>query len=269
MIKNQIIINNTPVQIKEYNGMRVVTLKDIDTVHGRPDGTAKRNFAENKSHFIENEDYFMVKPSDFQKDEKRTFEISNRGTTLMTESGYLMLVKSFTDDLAWEVQRQLVKCYFSVKEETRPLDSYMITDPVKRAERWIEEQKAMQALENKVQEQQTDIDRMKPKEMFADAVADSDDTILIRDLAKLLKQNGVNTGEKKLYAWMRDNGYIIKGATSPTQRAMNLGLFIIKESVQVLPTGEKKVLPTTKVTGKGQQYFLNKGLKLKKMDGER
>lgn len=122
---------------------------------------------------------------------------------------------------------------------------------------------------NTIQEQQTDIDRMKPKEMFADAVADSDDTILIRDLAKLLKQNGVNTGEKKLYAWLRDNGYIIKYDTLPTQKAMNMGSFIIKESVQVLPTGEKKIHPTTKVTGKGQQYFLNKGLKLKKMDGER
>lgn len=133
----------------------------------------------------------------------------------------------------------------------------------------LEATQTITALENKVQEQQTDIDRMKPKEMFADAVADSDGTILIRDLAKLLKQNGVNTGEKKLYAWMRDNGYIIKGTTSPTQRAMNQGLFIIKESVQVLPTGEKKIHPTTKVTGKGQQYFLNKGLKLKKMDGER
>lgn len=187
----------------------------------------------------------------------------------MTESGYLMLVKSFTDDLAWEVQRQLVKCYFSVKEETRPLDSYMITDPVKRAERWIEEQKAMQALETKVQEQQTDIDRMKPKEMFADAVADSDDTMLIRDLAKLLKQNGVDTGEKRLYAWMRNHEYIIKFSTLPTQKAMNMGLFIVKESVQVLPTGEKRIHKTTKVTGKGQQYFINKCLKLKKMDGEK
>lgn len=133
----------------------------------------------------------------------------------------------------------------------------------------LEATQTITALETKVQEQQTDIDRMKPKEMFADAVADSDDTILIRDLAKLLKQNGVDTGEKRLYAWMRNHEYIIKFSTLPTQKSMNMGLFIVKESVQVLPTGEKKVHTTTKVTGKGQQYFLNKGLKLKKMDGER
>lgn len=268
MIENQIVINNAPVSVKEYNGQRVVTLKDIDAVHGRPDGTASRNFKTNREHFIENEDYFVVKPSDFQKDEIRPSGINNRGTTLMTESGYLMLVKSFTDDLAWSVQRQLVKCYFRGKE-TRPIDSYMISDPVKRAERWIEEQKAMQALEIKVQEQSADIERMKPKEAFADAVADSDGAILIRDLAKLLKQNGVNTGEKKLYAWLRDNGYIIKGTTMPTQRAMEMKLFIVKEIVQILPDGTSKTRFVTKATGKGQIYFLNKGKKLGRMDGER
>lgn len=120
MLENQIIINNTPVQIKEYNGVRVVTLKDIDTVHGRPDGTASRNFKANRDRFIENEDYFIVKPSDFQKDEFRPSGINNRGTILITESGYLMLVKSFTDDLAWQVQRQLVNCYFRVQEMQMP-----------------------------------------------------------------------------------------------------------------------------------------------------
>ena len=112
---NKITINNIPVVVKEYQGQRVVTLKDIDTVHGRPDGTAKRNFTSNREHFIEGEDFFIVKPSDIQKDEIRTSEINNRGTVLITESGYLMLVKSFTDDLAWSIQRQLVKTYFRVK----------------------------------------------------------------------------------------------------------------------------------------------------------
>ena len=112
---NEIMINDTPVTVKEYQGQRVVTLKDIDMVHGRPDGTAKRNFNSNREHFIEGQDFFIVKPSDVQKDEIRTSEINNRGTTLLTESGYLMLVKSFTDDLAWSVQRQLVNIYFKAK----------------------------------------------------------------------------------------------------------------------------------------------------------
>ena len=105
-------INNLELSVKVYQNQRVITFKDIDTVHERPDGTAKRNFDTNKRHFVKGEDYFLLKPSDFEKNENRTLEIPNRGLTVFTESGYLMLVKSFTDDLAWQVQRQLVKNYF-------------------------------------------------------------------------------------------------------------------------------------------------------------
>ena len=93
-----------------------MTFKDIDQCHGRPEGTARKRFNDNKEHFIEGVDYFLVKPSDVQMSEIRTSEINNRGTTLVTESGYLMLVKSFTDDLAWDVQRQLVNTYFRVTQ---------------------------------------------------------------------------------------------------------------------------------------------------------
>lgn len=112
-------IANKPFEVKEYKGKRVVTFKDVDTVHGRADGTASRNFKSNRKHFVEGEDFYVVKPSDVQKDEFRLSEINNRGTTLLTESGYLMLVKSFTDDLAWDVQRQLVKYYFRAQETVK------------------------------------------------------------------------------------------------------------------------------------------------------
>ncbi len=113
-MNNQIIkINNTDLSVKEFNGQRVVTFKDIDLLHERVKGTADRNFRENKKHFIENEDYFILKKN--QNNEIRGLEISNRGITLLTESGYLMLVKSFQDDLAWKVQRELVNNYFRVK----------------------------------------------------------------------------------------------------------------------------------------------------------
>ena len=111
-MNNLIKINNNDLQVKEFQNQRVVTFKDVDMVHERTEGTAKRNFSENKERFIENIDYFIAKPSDFEKYEIRTLEIPNRGLTLITESGYLMLVKSLTDDLAWEVQRQLVNNYF-------------------------------------------------------------------------------------------------------------------------------------------------------------
>ena len=111
---------------------------------------------------------------------------------------------------------------------------------------------------------QADNDRMRPKEVFADAVATSHTSILIGDLAKLLKQNGVDIGQKRLFAWMRDNGYLIKRQGSdwnmPTQRSMEMELFEVKESTVNNPDGSVRINRTTKVTGKGQQYFINKFL---------
>lgn len=109
-----------------------------------------------------------------------------------------------------------------------------------------------------------DVKRMRPKEIFADAVSTSHTSILIGDLAKMLKQNGADIGQKRLFEWMREKGYLIKrkGAdwNSPTQKAMELGLFEIKESTVNNPDGSVRINKTTKVTGKGQQYFINKFL---------
>ena len=113
---NSIVINNYNLPIREYNGQRVVTLKDVDTVHGRAVGTARKRFNDNRKRFIEGTDYFKVSASEI-----RTHNIvdlsakAQEDITLLTESGYLMLVKSFTDDLAWEVQRSLINNYFRVK----------------------------------------------------------------------------------------------------------------------------------------------------------
>lgn len=115
-MNNLVKINNQDLQVKEFNNQRVVTFKDIDILHKRVDGTASRNFRENRKHFVDNADYFFIKPSDIGENEIRRSEINNSGTYLITESGYLMLVKSFQDDLAWEVQRQLINQYFKAKE---------------------------------------------------------------------------------------------------------------------------------------------------------
>lgn len=124
--------------------------------------------------------------------------------------------------------------------------------------------KAAQAMIEKKDEQikllTADNERMKPKEIFADAVTASDSAILIRDLAKLIKQNGYDIGEKRLYKWLREHGYIIKHSTQPTQKAMELGLFeVIEQTIQRADMAPL-VTSTTKVTGKGQQYFINKFL---------
>ncbi len=107
-------INKTDITVKEYQGKRVVTLKDIDLCHNRPDGTARRNFNQNKQHLIEGIDYFVRNPSEATNE---FGVIAPNGLKLITESGYLMLVKSFTDDLAWDVQRQLVNTYFNVEQK--------------------------------------------------------------------------------------------------------------------------------------------------------
>ena len=101
----------------------------------------------------------------------------------------------------------------------------------------------------------------KPKVIFADAVATSQSSILIGDLAKLIKQNGVDTGQKRLFEWMRENEFLIKqkgeSYNMPTQKSMNLGLFEIKERTVLNPDGSIRISKTPKVTGKGQQYFIN------------
>ncbi len=104
----------------------------------------------------------------------------------------------------------------------------------------------------------------KPKTIFADAVSTSHTSILVGDLAKLLKQNGVDIGQKRLFEWLRANGYLIRHKGSdwnmPTQRSMEMGLFDIKESTVNNPDGSIRINRTTKVTGRGQQYFINKFL---------
>lgn len=107
-----------------------------------------------------------------------------------------------------------------------------------------------------------EIARMKPKEIFADSVASSHSTILIGELAKILKSNGYETGQKRLFETFRQDGFLIKRKGSdynmPTQKAMELGLFEIKETVINNPDGSIRVSKTTKVTGKGQIYFVNR-----------
>ena len=108
-----------------------------------------------------------------------------------------------------------------------------------------------------------DCERMKPKEIFADAVATSHTSILIGDLAKLICQNGYEIGQKRMFIWLRENGYLIKSGNSrniPNQRYIEQGLFEIKESNVLNPDGSVRITRTTKVTGKGQVYFVNKFL---------
>lgn len=124
--------------------------------------------------------------------------------------------------------------------------------------------KALIEAQNVLAAKDKQIEEMKPKALFADAVATSHTSILVGELAKILKQNGIEMGQKRLFAWLREKGYLIKRQGTdynmPTQKAMDLGLFEIKEGSYVNGSGVNITTKTPKVTGKGQQYFINKFL---------
>ncbi|MEF0146508.1 ORF6N domain-containing protein [Pseudomonas guariconensis] len=141
---NLVTIHNTQLPIVEYRGQRVVTLAMIDQVHERPEGTARRNFNEHRDKLIEGEDYFVRNSSEA----RQMGFVAPNGLSLLTEQGYLMLVKSLTDDLAWTVQRQLVSNYF------RPAPAPILPQDLPAALRLaadLAEEKAVLALENRQQ----------------------------------------------------------------------------------------------------------------------
>ncbi|MDE6706620.1 MAG: phage antirepressor KilAC domain-containing protein [Oscillospiraceae bacterium] len=183
---------------------------------------------------------------------------------LITRKGCEMIANKMTGQKGVAFTAMYINAFHKMEQQIQiMLDSYMIDDPVKRAERWIEEQKEKQALETTVAVQNQRIEEMRPKEIFADALTTSDKSILVGDLAKILKQNGVDTGQKRLFSWLRDNNYLIRSGSSynlPTQRSMNLELFEVKETPVIHSDGHITVSFTIKVTGKGQQYFINKFL---------
>lgn len=165
----------------------------------------------------------------------------------MNRDGFSLLAMGFTGTNAMRWKLKYIEAFNLMEKELNSPERLMAR-ALKLAD------KTIASLEMKVEE-------MRPKEIFADAVSASADTILVRDLAKLLKQNGIDTGEIRLYKWMREHGYIIKGSTKPTQRAMNMKLFELKEHVIPRDNREPRISITTLVTGKGQQYFINKFLK--------
>ena len=122
--------------------------------------------------------------------------------------------------------------------------------------------RALQIAHKRIHTLSEKIEQDAPKVLFADSVAASHTSILIFDLAKIIKQNGVDMGGKRLFAWMRDNGYLVRRQGTdynmPTQRSMELGLFEVKETSVTHSDGHISVNKTPKVTGKGQQYFINR-----------
>lgn len=188
----------------------------------------------------------------------------NRNMTIINEGGLYSLILSSKMPKAKEFKHWVTS---EVLPAIRKTGGYIagsenMTDAEIMAKAVLVAQSTIRQRDQRIKELESDVAAAKPKVLFADAVSASDSTILIGDLAKILKQNGHPIGQKRLFIWMRENGYLIKrqGAdyNSPTQRAMELGLFKIKETAITHADGHVSVSKTTKVTGKGQEYFINK-----------
>lgn len=189
----------------------------------------------------------------------------NRNVTIINESGLYSLILSSKLPKAKEFKHWVTS---EILPTIRKHGAYMtentlekaLTSPdflIQLATQLKEEQAQRKALEQRVE-----ADR--PKVLFAEAVETSQTSILVGDLAKLIKQNGADIGQKRLFAWLRENGYLIKSGNStnmPTQRSMDMKLFEVKERSISNPDGSVRVTKTTKVTGKGQTYFINIFLK--------
>lgn len=190
----------------------------------------------------------------------------------MNRDGFTLLAMGFTGKKAMQFKLKYIEAFNAMERQLMAKqDSYMIEDPIERAKRWIEEQKELK-------EAQKQLEIQAPKVRLANAITSSKTSILIGDLAKIIKQNGVDyltikgkqksMGQNHFFEWLRENEYLIirRGGSwnMPTQKSMELGLFEVKESATPNPDGSVRITKTTKVTGKGQQYFVNKLLKEKK-----
>lgn len=237
------------------------------------------NFEENKvrSLLIDNEPWFVgkdvadilgyqngsrdinrhVDEEDRQNYQNGTSEINNRGMTIINESGLYSLVLSSKLPSAKKFKRWVTSEVLPALRKTGQYQVKELSGQELMAKALIEAQNVLAAKDKQIEE-------MKPKVVFADAVATSHTSILVGELAKILKQNGIDMGQKRLFAWLREKGYLIKRQGTdynmPTQKAMDLGLFEIKEGSYVNGSGVNITTKTPKVTGKGQQYFINKFL---------
>lgn len=140
------LINGHTIEAKEYNGKRVITFKDIDEVHERKSGTARKRFNDNKQWFVEGEDYFRITASVFRTLIGEMNERHQTDVVLVTESGYLMIIKSFHDDLSWQLQRILVNSYFRAKEMQS--GNYDDLSPMLRM--FIQQERQMKAMQTEI-----------------------------------------------------------------------------------------------------------------------
>lgn len=241
---NEIIITQetmSSLQIAELTGKQHAhVMRDIRTLLEQ--GVAESNFG-------------LGSYSDSNNQNRPLYNLTKKGCLILA-SGYDAKLRERIID-RWE--------QLEIEAQQRNLPSYQLTNPIARAQKWIQEEQQRASLALEVKAKDEIIAQQQPKVLFADCITTSSTNILIADLAKLLTQNGVTIGQNRLFDWLTEKEYLIrkrkknKNEYRPTQRAMELGLFSLSEHAIPNPrTGEHFVKFTCYVTGKGQQYFINK-----------
>ena len=241
----------------EYRAERVLTTEQLAQAYECGTDNIKRNFSNNKEHFEEGKHFFKLEGDELKDLRGKNIHLQispkTRCLYLWTRRGASRHSKMLGTDKAWEMFDTLEENYFNPRPKA-------LTPAEQMAQGLLAAQKLLAEKDKRIEE-------MRPKEIFADAVTASKTSILIGGLAKLIKQQGVDIGQKRLFAWLRENGFLIKSGTEknmPTQRAMEMNLFEVKEGSYVDGNGVNRITRTTKVTGKGQVYFVNKFLANKK-----
>lgn len=250
--------------------LQVVYKQDVLTKKFKVYGTLENPLflAKDVADWIEHSDTSkMIRSVD--EDEKVKNIVRTLGGTqetwFLTEDGLYEVLMQSRKPIAKQFKKQVK----NILKEIRLNGGYIATDENDdeasiMAKALLIANKTIENNKRKIVEQQLIIDTQKPKVLFAEAVQASHTSILIGEFAKILKQNGVDVGQKRLFEWLRDNGYLIKRKgsdyNSPTQKSMELGLFEIKETPIHHNSGEISISRTSKITGKGQAYFINKFL---------
>ena len=244
------------LQIVEHKNQRVLTTQQLAESYGTTNKVISNNFNNNKERYEEGKHYYLLQGNEFKEFVQSSnlgTQISSkaRSTYLWTERGAFLHAKSLNTDKAWEVYDSLVEHYFK-SQEAKP--SQLPSNYKEALLQLVAQVEANEKLELENKE-------LKPKALFADAVATSENSILVGELAKIIKANGYDIGQKRLFEWLRKNGYLMahgEAYNQPTQKSMNLGLMEIKKSTINNPDGSIRTTTTTKITGKGQIYFVNK-----------
>lgn len=240
-----ITIEQTELPVIDIDGRRLVTLAMVDRVHQRPEGTAGRTFRRHRQRLVVGEDYIWASSDEIRRSNPGAIPDHHRNddAVLLTESGYLMLVKSFTDDLAWAVQRQLVGRYFRGAPTAGPVDiDAAFEDPARLRAALLSYADRLLSLEARMRADA-------PKVAFHDAVGAAVNCQSIQEVAKVL-----GTGPVRLFRFLRDEGLLMP-SNLPYQQYLDAGYFRVVERQYRDDRGEHHSYTRTLVTGKGLAYI--------------